>query len=187
MKDLENKKDGAGLWHGAICAALILYTLILLWGIILKCNVNEWLCINRNQSWTLWERFTFYIIPFKSTIIAFRHGYNSSTLAFFMNFFCLIPFGALLRFFADRLTVIYATAILIMGVEVFQLFSGFGGFDLTDVIINTLGSLAGCGVWALVRPRLSDKVINVITVSVLPILSLVTIFAIVRTVMNPPI
>ena len=187
MMDLENKKDGAGLWNGAICAVLILYTLVLLWGIILKCNINEWLCVNRNQGWTLWERLTFSIIPFESTVRVFKNGNMSGRIAFFLNFFCLIPFGALLRFFTDRRTVIEATVIFIMGVEVFQLFSGFGGFDFTDVIINTLGSLAGCGVWSLLRPRLSDKAINVIALCALPLLSATVIFAIVRTAMYPPI
>jgi glycopeptide antibiotics resistance protein len=185
--DLQIEKSERGVRGGVTCAVLILYTLVLLWGIILKCNINEWLCINRNQGWTLWERFTFSIIPFESTVRVFKNENMSGMLAFFLNFLCLIPFGALLRFFTDRRTVIEATVILIMGIEVFQLFSGFGGFDFTDLILNTLGSLAGCGVYTLLRPRLSNKVLNVIMLCALPILSAAAIFAIVRTAMYPPI
>lgn len=44
--------------------------------------------------------------------------------------------------------VFYCATVLVMCVELFQLFSAFGAFDVDDILLNVLGSMIGYGVFA---------------------------------------
>ena len=63
------------------------------------------------------------------------------------NILAFVPFGFLLplvRKTKSNLADIFANAlILVIGIEVFQLFSAFGAFDVDDIILNCLGAVIG--------------------------------------------
>ena len=41
--------------------------------------------------------------------------------------------------------------VFILGIEVFQLFSAFGAFDVDDIFLNCLGAVLGYGIYRLFR------------------------------------
>ncbi len=63
------------------------------------------------------------------------------------NILAFVPFGFLLplvRKNKSNLADIFANAlILVVGIEVFQLFSAFGALDVDDIILNCLGAVMG--------------------------------------------
>ena len=44
--------------------------------------------------------------------------------------------------------------------ETIQLLTGFGWFDIVDLMVNVLGGFLGIGIYALLRPKLKDEIIN---------------------------
>ena len=179
-------KKGADVCTPLIFALFVTVCIMIAWAILFKCNAIDQLNLERNQSWSLWERFTFRIIPFQSTYTVFKGGNVPGIIAFFANLLCFIPFGALFRFFTDTRTVLISTLIIITGVEIFQLLSGFGGFDFTDIFMNCLGAGLGCFAYKLLRPCLSGRVINVTAVVFFIPFAIVSIYAVINTVLNFP-
>ena len=63
------------------------------------------------------------------------------------NVVVFIPFGFLLPYIqkrCKRFTVLLFNAFLfVLGIEVFQLFSAFGAFDVDDILLNCVGAVIG--------------------------------------------
>ncbi|MGN1313438.1 MAG: VanZ family protein [Lachnospiraceae bacterium] len=70
----------------------------------------------------------------------------------FGNVLAFIPFGFLLPLCFERSKkwwqVFLWSLLLVMGIELFQLFSAFGAFDVDDILLNMLGCLIGYLVYA---------------------------------------
>lgn len=112
-------------------------------------------------------------IPFRSIRILVRAAryyleeYDSTYYLWFAiwniggNFFLFIPLGFFLpalwrpqrRFWLFLLTVCGSIAII----EITQLLSTLGSLDIDDLILNTLGAVAGYGVWLLARRAASKS------------------------------
>lgn len=171
-------------------AALLLvsYAIIVLWIVIFKCNVNEALHIQENLEKTLWERFTYRLVPFVDIIYLIRTGtFDLEGLAFFFNIICFLPLGLVLPLFFSKKRSVLLLFAFSLGVEIFQLFSGFGGFDPTDLLLNTIGAFLGCLLYAPIRKRLSDRTLNIILLAfIVPIMSW-AIFAVIRTILQFPV
>ena len=62
-----------------------------------------------------------------------------------------IPFGFLLPLVLKKgknfLLMFFNTFLFVLGIEVFQLFSAFGVFDVDDLFCNTLGTMIGYLLW----------------------------------------
>ncbi len=185
MKLKAFKKD-AEVARGLIAALFVTVCIVIAWAIIFKCNRTDQLNLIRNQSWSIWKRFTYRIIPFHSAYVVFRGGSVVGIIAFFANVLCFIPYGMLYRFFTDTRTVIWSTLIVIFGVEIFQMLSGFGGFDFTDIFMNCLGAYIGCRMYDLLRPRISGRVINVLALTMLVPFAITSIYGITNTILNFP-
>ncbi|MDD3368902.1 MAG: VanZ family protein [Lachnospiraceae bacterium] len=71
------------------------------------------------------------------------------------NLLMFIPFGCMLPMLhekADKLWVVAANAFLfIVGIELFQLVSAFGAFDVDDILLNMAGVFLGFGAYKLVK------------------------------------
>ena len=171
-------------------AALLLvsYAIIVLWIIVFKCNVNESLHIQENLEKTLWERFSYRLVPFVDVIYLIRSGtFGLEGLAFFFNVICFMPLGLVLPLFFSKKQSVLLLFAFSLSVEVFQLFSGFGGFDPTDLLLNTTGVFLGSLLYTPIRKRLSDRILNtMLLVCIIPILAW-AIFAVVRTIVKFPI
>ncbi len=68
------------------------------------------------------------------------------------NVVVFVPFGFLLPYIQEKsrkLPVLLLNAFLfVLGIEVFQLFSAFGAFDVDDILLNCFGAVLG---WILYR------------------------------------
>jgi len=63
------------------------------------------------------------------------------------NVVAFIPFGFLLpmvfRQGKNFFVMLFHAFIFVVGIEVFQLFSAFGAFDVDDILLNCLGAVTG--------------------------------------------
>lgn len=90
-------------------------------------------------------------IPFKTIRMYIRYyGRLNSFENLFGNILVFVPFGFLLpHAFRERSNLLFAfsvTLVLVAAIEVFQLFSAFGAFDVDDFILNCAGSMLGYAV-----------------------------------------
>lgn len=158
----ENKN--AEINRAVIAFLLVSYAIILLWIIVLKCNVASALneeTVERNLSKPLLERLAFRIIPFQDIyLVLFERFIPISFFSFVFNTICCIPAGMMLGFFLGKLWGLLWSGLFILGVEVFQLFSGWGIFDITDIFMNLLGVYLGYLVFDFLYKRLSERAIN---------------------------
>lgn len=71
------------------------------------------------------------------------------------NILVFVPFGFLFPIVAgDKcgrgfLTMMVNAFVFVLGIEVFQLFSAFGAFDVDDLLLNCLGAALGYGCYRL--------------------------------------
>lgn len=87
-------------------------------------------------------------IPFKTVKMYIKYaGKLNSFENLAGNILVFVPFGILLPMIRNtkcNLMDVFANAmILVLGIEVFQLFSAFGAFDVDDIILNCLGAVLG--------------------------------------------
>ena len=94
--------------------------------------------------------------PFKTIKMYIEYSYKLNSVENLAgNVLVFVPFGFLFPFVAgegERFCVMLLNAfVFVMGIEVFQLFSAFGAFDVDDILLNCLGASLGFGVYRLVR------------------------------------
>ncbi len=160
---------------------------ILIWAIVFKFNINSLLSIEWNRGLPLWERFLGGLIPFRSLIDSLKPVNWWGIGVFLLNIFCFIPAGMLLPFIAGRKKSLLWMLLFICGLELFQLFSGFGILDTTDIITNFAGVHIGCKIFDLLYPRLSEGVINTMLLALVFPAFACAVFVTVRTVIYFPI
>lgn len=87
-------------------------------------------------------------IPFKTIkmYIDYAHKLNSfENLA--GNILVFVPFGILFPMLGRKRTnfgdIFINVFVFVLGIEVFQLFSAFGAFDVDDIILNCFGAILG--------------------------------------------
>ena len=180
------KKDSPPC-KGLILVLLAAYFVILAWVIIFKCNVNGEMHVLRNQSRTLWERMEECLYPFQSTVRAFATQSPIGIIEFFFNLIVFIPFGILFRFLTNTRATLISAALTTLAVEVFQLFSGWGGPDPTDLIMNFGGALLGVHIYRLLRPKIKDYAVNIAACCCLLVAVPVAVFAIVNSIIHFPV
>ena len=65
------------------------------------------------------------------------------------NLLVFVPLGFLLPLLSEELRrfsdVLLNAFTFVLGIEVFQLFSAFGAFDVDDILLNCLGAMLGYG------------------------------------------
>lgn len=93
-------------------------------------------------------------IPFKTIKMYIEYAYKLNSVENLAgNILVFVPFGILfpLAFCEGRkFYVMFLNAfVFILGIEVFQLFSAFGAFDVDDILLNCLGAVIGYGIYRL--------------------------------------
>lgn len=170
-----------------IAALFALYMIALIWVIIFKCNNNDILHISRNKAMTIVERLQYKGIPFLYTLKAiFVHGSLTETLALIFNIVCFLPMGLLLRCYLNRKYVMLIGIGITFGFEIFQLFSCWGGFDISDATLNILGVYLGIVLYDWLFPRIKSKIINAIALCSIAVAIPLDIFAIINSVIYFP-
>ncbi|MBQ8591607.1 MAG: VanZ family protein [Lachnospiraceae bacterium] len=131
-------------------AILAVYVLLMIRLVVFKYPMEE-----LQQIAAAWDKAvvlegldTANFTPFKTIKMYIRY-YNrlNSFENLFGNILVFIPFGFLLPYAFHKLkNVLYTfgiTLLFVSGIEVFQLFSAFGAFDVDDFILNCFGSILG--------------------------------------------
>ena len=186
MNNLKTESRGRALKR-LIAFLFFLFIIALIWVIVFKCNRNDHLWIERNLSHSLRERFTYSIIPFKEDLQQIAAGSVVELLALIFNVVCFLPFGVLLSFLISKKATILLGFAFSSAVEIFQLFSGWGGFDFMDILLNTLGAVIGVVLYEYFFSKLSDKAIGTIAYVCLALILPFNTYAIVNTILNFPI
>ena len=86
--------------------------------------------------------------PFKTIRMYVKYSYKLNSFENLVgNILVFVPFGFLLPYVwkkAGSFWVMLLNAVIfVLGIEVFQLFSAFGAFDVDDIILNCLGAVWG--------------------------------------------
>lgn len=104
---------------------------------------------------------------FRTIKLYIRHWDNKGINSFgnlIGNIIAFIPLGYMMpRLYKifENMFVCMATALLfILGIELFQLFSAFGIFDVDDILLNGLGTLIGYLCFVLIKHLTKKKVKN---------------------------
>lgn len=130
---------------------LVIYLLVLVWILLFKVSISLSSLIhslNLNRSINL--------IPFQaSTIINGKIG----LMEIGYNFLIFVPFGGLLGIVKKEkafLTKVLWIASFSLGVEILQFILGVGASDITDLLMNTSGGVAGLLIYQLLRRLFSE-------------------------------
>ena len=180
---------GYGVRKKCALAFVLSYAIIVVWIIIFKCNNNEALHIQENLEKTILERLTYRLEPFVDLRYMIRVGEFDSleTLAFLFNIICFIPLGVVLSMLVRDFGNILILFSFSASAEVFQLFSGFGGFDPTDVFLNTLGAILGCLIAKPILRKMSNRSVNATLLIITPIAFVWAVIAVILTIIKFPI
>ena len=170
-----------------ITALFVLYIIALIWVIIFKCNNVESLHIDINKAMTIKERLAYKIVPFQYTFNSiFVEGSFLEAIALIFNIVCFLPTGLLLSCFLKRKYVMLIGFGISFGFEVFQLFSAWGGPDMSDIVLNVIGVLCGILLYDFLIKRLKSKVINLLALIFIGIAIPFDVFAIVNSIIHFP-
>lgn len=104
-------------------------------------------------------------IPFKTIKMYIKYADKLNSFENLAgNILAFVPFGILfpmLRKYNRGFPDVFANALLlVLGIEVFQLFSAFGAFDVDDIILNCFGAVLGYFLYVKCRsllPRFYKK------------------------------
>ena len=168
-------------------SAFIVYLLILTWVIIFKCNNNASLHIERNRTRTILQRLAFKAIPFQKTIGYILDGRPLEILATIFNVVCFVPMTAIFRYFKmSKKSSFWVAVGISFGIEIFQLLSCWGGFDISDTILNALGAYLGLLLFDKLLNKLSYKTQLIGAWCCAAVALPIDIYAIINTAMNFP-
>ena len=98
-----------------------------------------------------------------------------------------MPLSMLLSFLMKDKWNILFSFLFSAGIEVFQLFTGFGGFDPTDMFLNTLGAFFGCLLIKPLRKKCSEITTNAILLAFVPLMAVWTLIVVIRTIIFFPV
>lgn len=136
----------------------VIYILVVMKVIIFKHPYGEMLATA--ASWRrgviLQGLSTANFTPFKTIKMYIDYAYKLNSVENLAgNVLVFVPFGFLFPMVAregDRFFVMLLNAfVFVLGIEVFQLFSAFGAFDVDDLLLNCLGAVLGFVIFRLIR------------------------------------
>ncbi|MBO7149327.1 MAG: VanZ family protein [Clostridia bacterium] len=144
-----------------VVATIVLFSLVLVWVIYFKFGNAFTIEFNHYQlhQFSTKERFLLDIIPFKIS----RYHSNSKTaiIEILLNGLVMAPFGILFNII-DKKPKIFKHIIIVFCIsltfEVVQFCTLIGGFNTTDLIMNTLGYFIGLAIYRLIIKNLSERV-----------------------------
>ena len=165
-----------------------LYFIVLIWIIIFKCNQNNYLYVDYNRSLTLLERleYGFSKNPVSVVIFSIETGYTVEIFALIFNFIGFIPVGVFLNYFCKKTNAYLFSFLICFSIETFQLFTGYGGPEPFDVIINFLGCFLGILLFEKFIIKINPNSINKLSKILIYIATPLALFCIINTVLNFP-
>ena len=145
-----------------LAVVFLLYLLFLIRMIVFKYPLQQMLQIvdTWQKDVVLEGLHTANFIPFKTIKMYIRY-YDMPGIRSFSNLFgnilIFVPVGILLplvhRASRNVWVMLLNAFLLVVGIEVFQLFSNFGAFDVDDIILNCLGVLIGRFIYQIMKTK----------------------------------
>lgn len=94
--------------------------------------------------------------PFKTIKMYIDYAYKLNSVENLAgNVLVFVPFGVLFPLVARDgecfFVMLLNAFVFVLGIEVFQLFSAFGAFDVDDLLLNCFGAALGFGIYRLLR------------------------------------
>lgn len=139
-----------------------LYLLFIIKMIVFKYPVSQLQeIVNSWQKDVIWEGLhSANFVPFKTIKMYIRY-YDLPGLRSFANLFgnilIFIPVGIMLPMVHkaswNPLIMLANSFIFVLGIEIFQLFSAFGAFDVDDIILNCFGVLLGRALYQILGKK----------------------------------
>ena len=168
--------------------ALIIYILVLVWVIMLKCNmeVPVRMSLKFFHDMTVEQRAEW-------TFCHFRFNGDGGLLTkdaiedIIVNIILFVPIGAFLPFVFRKRAYIFAPIyafLITLGFELSQFIFGIGGFAYIDLITNTVGGIIGCGIFYLVTRKAKDDHIKNLLLAICCLLLCILGFGVVNTIIN---
>lgn len=191
LSNTNKKQDTIHLSLSVLLAIiLVLYSIIVIWGVILKCNQNDILA-RTYHAWkdlTIQERI-FLNDDFDTWLQKAKNGdfWNDNLLTVVLNCILLLPIGLLLTYFSKSKNVLLITFycfLISLALEIFQLFTILGSFSFTDLVTNSLGGLVGSLLYKLIYRKNRERVFLILAICCLIILLPFTIYITMLTIEN---
>lgn len=93
--------------------------------------------------------------PFKTIKMYIDYSYKLNSVENLLgNVLVFVPFGFLFPMIFEEgghfFVMLLNAFVFVLGIEVFQLFSAFGAFDVDDILLNCLGASLGFGCYRLI-------------------------------------
>ena len=97
-------------------------------------------------------------VPFRTIKMYIDYAYKLNSVENLAgNLIVFMPLGFLLPLISKDLQkfseVLINAFTFVLGIEVFQLFSAFGAFDVDDILLNCLGAAIGYGCYKIIGRR----------------------------------
>jgi glycopeptide antibiotics resistance protein len=156
------------------------YHLILLWGEMFKFSWTDNLSIWEQHVFTVAERFRMglgFFGAFKS---------EKALLDMALNCLIFIPSGIYLGAVMKSWKAVFSGLFLTAFVEFTQLFSGLGGFSLTDIFSNFVGAGVGVLIFKAYLCRVDGKLLNRVNQVTAILFSLISVYAIISVIVVFP-
>lgn len=101
-------------------------------------------------------------MPFRTIKMYIDYAYKLNSVENLAgNLLVFMPLGFLLPLVSDefcRFSEVFINVFtFVLGIEVFQLFSAFGAFDVDDILLNCLGATIGYGCYRMVMVVFKKK------------------------------
>lgn len=154
----------------AAVIALVLYLLLLTWGILYKFGSPVFELSHP-------YRMPINLVPFGAVLQNERLAANEMLF----NVAAFVPLGLLLSVLKRPKRVVFrilAGLIISLLFEALQYLLAIGSADITDVILNTLGAALGVGVYYLARLIFKQKTDSVVTILTLAAVILAAAFVV---------
>ena len=94
-------------------------------------------------------------VPFRTIKMYIDYAYKLNSVENLAgNLFVFVPLGFMLPLISEdmqKFSEVFINAFtFVLGIEVFQLFSAFGAFDVDDILLNCLGAIIGYGCYKII-------------------------------------
>ena len=163
-----------------LIASFICFIIILIWALIFKLNMKAPILEQLNLlNWNIFKRFS---KPLESPLFLSERPINV-----ILNFYIFIPLGIYLPLLFNKQNILRDSLIaisLILAIELFQLFSAIGTFELTDIFLNLIGFYFGSLIYSSLRAIVDSYSINIINLVIILIAIPISIYAITNTILN---
>lgn len=171
--------------HNLALSGAIMFAWIIVWGLILKCCMDESLIRNYYslRYMTIEERIMWDIIPFNYR----GEDYYKmlQIISTVLNCFVFAPFGIAFCYIFKKKNVWRDAAICLacsLTIETIQIFTTWGNPATEDLITNVAGCFIGFGIYQILFKRLSVKRNVQIFGFANLVFALVTLYSLVTTV-----